>query len=248
MNVLLWIIIATFIDGLAALVGGFTLFMSNTKLQKLLLKFVAFSAGTLLSGALLHLIPESLDKLKSEPVFIFVIIGFIFFFLVERFLHWHHCHDGRCNVHQFTYLILFGDGVHNFIDGLIIAVSFIVSVPFGIITTLLILGHEIPQELGDFGVLVYGGMKKTKALLYNLISQSVAILGGIIGYFLSSSVEGIIPYILPFAAGGFLYIAASDLVPELHKEPDLHKSLISFGFFLVGVAFMLIMKHLFGGH
>lgn len=241
-TVLLWIIAATLIDGLVALGGAFTLYLSDKKLQKLLLKLVAFSAGALLAGAFLHLIPESLEVLESEVVFGFVIGGFVLFFLIERFLHWHHCHDGKCKVHQVTYLILFGDGIHNFVDGLIIAVSFMVSIRFGIITTLLILGHEIPQELGDFGVLVYGGMHKTKALIYNFIAQLMAVLGGIVGFLLSGWVEGIIPYILPFAAGGFIYIAASDLVPELHKETHLQKSLIGFGFFLIGIVFMLLLK------
>lgn len=246
MTVLLWIIAATLVDGLVALGGVFTLYLSNKKLEKLLLKLVAFSAGALLAGAFLHLIPESLEYLESEVTFGIVIIGFVLFFLIERFLHWHHCHDGKCDVHQVTYLILFGDGIHNFVDGIIIAVSFLVSIPFGIITTLLILGHEIPQELGDFGILVYGGMDKTKALIYNFIAQLMAILGGIVGFLLSSSIKGVVPYILPFAAGGFIYISASDLVPELHKETHLQKSLLCFGFFLIGIVFMLLLKLAFG--
>lgn len=161
---------------------------------------------------------------------------------MEKFLYWHHCHEGKCDVHPVSYLILFGDGIHNFIDGIIIAASFIVSIPFGIITTLLIIGHEIPQELGDFGVLVYSGFGKVKALLTNFISQLACILGGIIGYFLSTALKGIIPFILPFAAGGFIYISASDLVPELHKEPKIKKSLSSFAFFILGILIMLAIK------
>ena len=161
---------------------------------------------------------------------------------MEKFLYWHHCHKGKCDVHPVSYLILFGDGIHNFIDGIIIGVSFIVGIPFGIVTTLLIIGHEIPQELGDFGVLVHGGFGKAKALIYNLIAQLTCVLGGIIGYFLSTSIEGIIPFILPFAAGGFIYIAASDLVPELHKEPEIKKSLTSFAFFIIGILIMLAIK------
>jgi len=190
-------------------------------------------------------LPESLESLDAMKVFGFVLMGFVLFFLIEKFLHWHHCHKAECKVHPFTYLILIGDGVHNFFDGLIIAASFFVSVPFGIVTTLLILGHELPQELGDFGVLVYGGFSKKKALIYNFLSQLTAIIGGVVGYFLSTSIENIVPYILPFAAGGFLYIAASDLVPELHKEPELKKSLTSFGFFIVGILFMLLIKFIF---
>lgn len=245
MYVLLWIILATFIDGLVSLAGVFSLWVKEKLLNRIVFILVAFSAGALLSGAFFHLLPESLESLDAMKVFGFVLIGFILFFLIEKFLHWHHCHKTECKVHPFTYLILIGDGVHNFFDGLIIAASFFVSVPFGIVTTLLILGHELPQELGDFAVLVYGGFSKTKALIYNFLSQLTAIIGGVVGYFLSTSIENIVPYILPFAAGGFIYIAASDLVPELHKEPELKRSLTSFGFFIVGILFMLLIKFIF---
>ena len=216
--------------------------MNEKSLNKLVIFLVALSAGALLSGAFFHLIPEALDELTPLTVFTFVMVGFILFFLMEKFLYWHHCHEGKCDVHPVSYLILFGDGIHNFIDGIIIAVSFMVNIPFGIVTTLLIIAHEVPQELGDFGVLVHGGFKKTKALWYNLLSQLTSVLGGIIGYFLSTSIGGAIPFILPFAAGGFIYISASDLVPELHKEPNIAKSLKSFAFFILGILIMLAMK------
>ena len=242
MHILLIIILATLINSLIALVGIFSLWMNERSLNKIVLFLVALSAGALLSGAFFHLIPEALENLTSITVFTFVLLGFIIFFLMEKFLYWHHCHEGKCDVHPVSYLILIGDGIHNFLDGIIIAVSFIVNVPFGIITTALIIAHEVPQELGDFGVLVHGGFKKTKALWYNLLSQLTSVLGGILGYFLSTSIGGAIPFILPIAAGGFIYISASDLVPELHKEADIKKSLSSFLFFLLGVAIMLIIK------
>ncbi|MBN2052791.1 ZIP family metal transporter [Candidatus Woesearchaeota archaeon] len=246
MNVLFWILFATIVNGLVGLVGVFSLWMNEKLFNKLLMILVAFSAGALLSGAFFHLLPEALEELPAMNVFACLLAGFIMFFIIERFLHWHHCHQhgGKCAVHPVSYLILFGDGVHNLIDGIIIGISFIVSVPFGIITTLLIIGHEIPQELGNFGVLVYGGFGKTKALIYSFISQLTCVIGGIAAYFFSKSIEGAVPFILPFAAGGFIYIAASDLIPELHKEPKLKKSLISFGFFLLGIIFMLMLKFL----
>jgi len=245
MSILALIILATLINSLTALAGIFTLWFKDKLLDKIILTLVAFSAGALLSGAFFHLIPESLDKLTPTAVFTYLLIGFILFFLMEKFLYWHHCHEGKCDVHPVSYLILFGDGVHNFIDGIIIAISFMISIPFGIITTLIIIGHEIPQELGDFGVLVHGGFGKVKALFYNLLSQLACVIGGILGYFLSTSIEGIIPFILPFAAGGFIYISASDLVPELHKEPEIKKSLVSFSFFIIGIIFMLALKLIF---
>ncbi|KYK27173.1 hypothetical protein AYK26_00575 [Euryarchaeota archaeon SM23-78] len=247
MNILLWIILATLVNGLVAFIGVFSLWLKEKLFKKILMILVAFSAGALLSGAFFHLLAESLEHLSVTKAFAYMLMGFILFFLIERFLHWHHCHlhGQKCDVHPVSYLILFGDGVHNFIDGIIIGVSFIISVPFGIVTALLIIGHEIPQELGDFAVLVYGGFSKTKALVYNFLSQLTAVIGGIIGYLFSTRIQGVIPFILPFAAGGFIYIAASDLIPELHKEPKLNKSLVSFSFFLIGIVFMFLLKFLF---
>jgi zinc and cadmium transporter len=246
MIVLLWILLATIIDGLVGLIGIFSLWIKDKLLNKLLMILVAFSAGALLSGAFFHLLAESLASLPVMTVFAYMMIGFIIFFVVERFLHWHHCHNGeKCEVHPVSYLILIGDGIHNFIDGIIIGASFLVNVHFGIITTLLILAHEIPQELGNFGVLVYSGFGKNKALLYNFLAQLTCVVGGLTGYLLSSRIQGVIPFVLPFAAGGFIYIAASDLVPELHKETKLKKLLLSFAFFMLGIMLMVLMKVLF---
>ena len=141
---------------------------------------------------------------------------------------------------------LIGEAVHNFIDGLVIAASFIISVPFGVVTTMLIIGHEIPQELGDFGLLIYGGLEKKKALFYNFASQLICVIGGIVG-FLVSGIANVTPPLLAFAAGGVIYIAASDLIPELHKETDKKKVAISFVFFIIGISFMVLTKLLLGG-
>ncbi len=246
MSVLVWIILATVVNGLAAFVGIFSLLIKEKFLKKILLLLVAFSAGGLLSGGFLHLLAESLEMLEAEVAFLITLSGFSLFFIIERFLHWHHCHDDSCKVHSFTYMILIGDGIHNFIDGLIIAASFIISIPFGVMTTILILGHEIPQELGDFGALVHGGFEKKKALLFNFGSQLTAVAGGILGFFLGGE-AWFTPILLPFAAGGFFYIAASDLIPELHKESDIKKSMLYFIFFLLGITFMVTTKYLLGG-
>lgn len=248
MQTLLWIIIATLVDGFVAFIGAVTLALKKETLNKILMALVAFSAGALIAGAFFHIMPESLEEgVEPMHVFMIVIFGFAVFFIFEKFLFWHHCHKGECEVHPYTYLILFGDGIHNFIDGIIIAASFLVDVGFGIVTTFMIISHELPQELGDFAVLVHGGMKVNKALLYNFLSQLTAVLGGIIGFFIGSSIEGFVPFVLPFAAGGFIYIGASDLVPQLHDEKNLKKSLLSFVLFAAGVLLMLGMKMLFEG-
>jgi len=242
MGILFWIILMTGIVGLISLVGVFSLWIKDKLLKEIIFLLVAFSAGALISGAFFHLLAESLERLSTLISFSIFMGGFILFFIIEKYLHWHHCHEKNCKCHPVSQLILIGDGVHNFIDGLIIASSFYININFGIITTFLIILHEIPQELGNFGVLVYSGFSKTKALFWNFLSQLTAIIGGIVGFFLANSVENITPFMLSFAAGGFLYISASDLIPELHKEKKGKKSLISFIVFLFGVLLMVATK------
>jgi len=239
-----WVLAATVANSLVALVGALTLAFSSKTLDKVLHALVGFSAGTLLAGAFFHLLAESLDQMPLMESFYLLFAGFILFFLIERFLHWHHCHEGKCDVHAFSYLILFGDAIHNFIDGLIIAASFTVGIGFGLVTTLLIISHEVPQELGDFAVMVYGGIERKKALLYNLFAQMTSILGGLIGFFLVAA-AGLLVYLLSFAAGGFIYIGASDLVPELHKQGSMRKAMLAFLFFLAGIMLMIATKLLF---
>lgn len=246
MNTLLWILAATVIDGLIALVGIFSLFMKKKTFNKLIFDLVAFSAGALMAGGLFHLLLESLETLKAVTALSYLMAGFILFFVLERVLKWHHCHERNCKVHPMSSLILIGDGAHNFIDGLVIAASFIVGIPFGILTTAMIYMHEIPQELGNFGILIYSKMKKRRALLYNFLAQLTCVAGGILGYFLKG-IGGISTLLIPFAAGGFIYISASDLIPELHKEADMRKSIEAFIFFLVGVGLMLATKFLLNG-
>lgn len=238
---LVWIIISTLIVSLISLAGIFTLSLKEKILGKILLLLVGFSAGALAGGAFLHLLPEALETLKPGTAFLYVLIGFALFFLMERLFYWRHCHEGLCDIHAFSYLNLFGDGLHNFIDGLVIAASFIGSVPLGIATTLAVASHEVPQELGDFGVLVYGGFSKQRALLYNLLSALMAVIGGILGFYLSEAVAGLATILLPVTAGGFIYIAASDLIPELHKEKDHNKSNLAFLLFILGLCFMWVM-------
>jgi len=244
MDVLGWILLATILDGLIAGIGVVSLGMKEETLKKVVFTLVSLSAGTLLAGSLFHMVSESLGRMERDMVFLVLLLGFSVFFILERVLHWHHCHEGKCDVHSFTYLILLGDGIHNFIDGLVIAASFLVGIPFGILTTILILGHEIPQEIGDFGSLVYGGFTRGRALLFNLASQLTCVAGGLIGYFTLGNLN--YSFLLPFAAGGFLYISASDLIPELHKETSLKKSMVSFFFFLLGLGLMIGLKLMFG--
>ncbi|MBN2421748.1 ZIP family metal transporter [Candidatus Woesearchaeota archaeon] len=211
-------------------------------MDKIILSLVGFSAGALIGGAFLHLIPEIIEECDCTYIFLFVISGIMVFFILERILFWHHCHEGVCDVHTFTYMNLIGDGIHNFIDGIVIATTFKLNINLGMITTLMIMAHELPQEIGDFAVLLHGGFSKSKALLFNFISAVTAIFGAVFGYFFSSTMENFSTFLLPFAAGGFIYIAMSDLIPELHKEQKLSKSMIHFMLFTIGIVFMLVIR------
>jgi len=164
--------------------------------------------------------------------------------LIEKVFHWRHCHEPECPVHTFGYMNLVGDSIHNFIDGLIIAAAFLTDIPLGISTTIAIAMHEIPQEMGDFGVLIYSGFEKNKALLLNFLVALTVILGAVLGYFLAAGVGPLKMYLLAFAAGGFLYISASDLIPEIRKEQSIRKSLISFGYFILGIGLMYWLKNI----
>jgi len=244
MTVLFYILISTFLISLIAFIGALTLFLKEKILNKILLILVAFSAGTLIGGAFFHLIPEAIDKVKPEEIFdlfLYLIFGFSFFFILENFIRWHHHHAlSHPEIMPFSYLILISDAIHNFIDGLIVAASFVVSLPIGMVTALVVALHEIPQEIGDFGVLVYGGFKKIKALFLNFLSGILVIFGGLFGFLLSEKIGNSIIFLLPFAAGNFIYIAASDLIPEIkHKT-----SWIYFFIFFFGITIMLFIKTL----
>lgn len=236
--ILIYIIASTLVISLISLAGVFTLALKERTFNKLLLLLVGFSAGALAGGSFLHLLPESLEQLPASTTFLYVLLGFSLFFLLERVFYWRHCHADKCDVHAFTYLNLVGDSLHNFIDGLVIAASFVGGIPLGIATSLAVASHEIPQELGDFGVLVYGGIPVSRALLFNLLTALTSVIGGVLGYYLSSMVTGLVPLIIPLTAGGFIYISASDLIPELHKEKDGNKANLAFLLFILGIMFM----------
>lgn len=248
MTTLSLILITTFLISLISFIGALTLFLKEKILNKLLLILVSFSAGALMGGAFLHLIPEAIKEVGVEDgsllkIFSYLILGFCTFFILEQFIKWHHHHSTQHpEILPFSYLILISDGLHNFIDGLIIASSFMVNLSMGLVTSLAVVLHEIPQEIGDFAVLIYGGFKKSKALLLNFLSAIFAIFGGMIGFFLFRKIEEGILFFLPFTAGSFIYIAASDLIPQIKQEGDIKKSAVHFFVFLTGITIMFLMK------
>lgn len=241
MNALIWILVATLANSLVGFIGVISLWLSDRVMNKLLVLLMAFSAGTLLGGAFFHLLAEAVEKLEPLAAMGYTLIGFILFFFIEGYFHWHRCE--HCE-HPFTYLMLIGDGIHNLIDGLVIAASFFVSPWLGFVTALMIIAHEVPQEMGLFAVLLYGKHKKPKALLYSFLAQSTCVLGGLMGYFLSAKAEAFSNFLLPFAAGGFIYIASADLIPEMHRlhEGNFKRALLSIVPFLFGIGLMLALK------
>jgi zinc and cadmium transporter len=237
-----FIIIATVLDSLASLVGIFTLSHKERFLRFILMDLVAMAAGSLLAGAFLHLLPESIMLLGPVVPLQLTLFSFIGFFLFEKILRWHHCHDpAHESLHVVGYMNLGGDMIHNFIDGMVIAGAFVTSFPLGFATTIAIIFHEIPQEFGDFAILVHSGFTVRRALLFNVLVGATAILGGIAGYFATVAVSGLAPYLLPIAAGGFIYISASDLIPEIHKENSSKKTVTLIATFLFGVAIMFLL-------
>jgi len=245
MNALAWILITGVLMSLIALVGSVTFVLKESTLHKMILPLVALSAGSLLGGAFFHMLPASLaDMGDVNIVFMWVLIGFTSFMVLEQVLHWHHCHQAYNDCKQpLTYLILIGDGLHNFIGGIAIAGIFLMDIRLGQIAWLAAVAHEIPQELGDYGVLIHGGWSKKKALLFNTLSALTYLLGGILAYALSFRIN--IDFLIPFAAGNFIYVGATDLIPEINKLKHARKSLINTGMFIMGLSLMWIIKIFF---
>jgi len=241
MNTILLILASVFAVSLISFIGAITLFINKKILDKILLYLVSFSAGALFADAFIHLIPEALEQSSIIFVSIYILAGILFSFVIEKFVQWRHCHIPTSNhhPHPVAYMNIVGDVVHNLIDGMIIAGSYLVNIPLGIATTIAVIFHEIPQEIGDFGVLIYAGFKRKKALFVNFLTALSAFLGVFLTIILSKYLGNITLFLVPFAAGNFIYIAGSDLIPELHKETEFKKSAMQFISIVLGILVML---------
>jgi len=243
-----WIntIIAVLAVSLLSLIGVFTLGFSKDRLRKVLVFMVSFSAGSLFGGAIFHLIPEGISQLGSGLEFgLYLISGIVLFYVLENFIHWRHCHIPTSDDHPHPHgtMNIIGDGLHNLIDGMVIAGAFLAGPQIGVATTIAVALHEIPQEIGDFGVLLHAGYSRSKALLFNLGSALVAVIGAVIVLLLQGG--GFVAGLLPFTAGGFIYIAGSDLIPELRKDVyPMSKLVKQFFFMVLGIAVMIGLLYL----
>ena len=244
-SIIFYTLISVFIVSLISFMGILTLTFKIDKINKILLYLVSFSAGALLGDAFIHLLPEITGKTSQNlNTSLFILIGIIIFFILEKFIHWQHCHGNlteKNHIHPFAYTNLVGDGLHNFIDGLIIAASYIISIPAGIATTIAVILHEIPQEIGDFSILLHGGFSKTKALFLNFLTALAAVAGAIAVILIGKTLENLELFLIPLTIGGFIYIANSDLIPELHKETNIKRSIIQLIAFISGILIMLIL-------
>lgn len=247
---------------LISLVGAVTLSLDRRRLERMLFLLVSLAVGALLGGAVIHLIPQSYEALDGNGTLVGVLVlaGVLAFFVLEKFLHWRHDHSvvavpaesaaSRAPVRPFAMMNLVGDAAHNFLDGMVIAAAYIISIPAGVVATVAVALHEFPQEMGEFGVLVAGGFEPKRALLFNFLVSLCGILGAVISLVLGTIVEGYAAYLLPITAGTFIYVAGSDLIPELHhhhSQPAV-KSVWQFVMIVLGVSLMLLPE-LFGhGH
>lgn len=234
------------IVSLVSFIGVFGLSIKEKVLREYIFIFVSLAVGALLGDAFIHIIPEAIEEIGNiQTVSLLVIAGVFAFFMLEKFLHWHHHElDEENHVHPVGKMILFSDGVHNFMDGIIIAASYMVSVEVGIATTIAVVLHEIPQEIGDFGVLIHAGYTKARALFLNFLSALTAVAGALFLFILGEFAEPIVTWVLPIAAGGFIYIAIADLIPELHKEKNKFYSIIQVLVAIIGVLLMCALLFL----
>ena len=244
MSILTYTILSVLLVSIVSLAGLVTLSMSRKLLDRIMTYLVSFATGSLFGGALIHLLPEAYAS-ASNPlhVSLWTIGGLATFFVMEKFFRWRHCHHPTTDehVHPVVPMNIFGDGMHNFIDGVLIAISYSASIPLGISTTVAVLFHEIPQEISDYSILINGGLSMKKALLVNLMTASLALVGAMFALQMGKSITGFTDALVPITAGGFLYIAGSDLIPELHHNTDAKKSIIQLLMLIAGVAVMTIL-------
>ena len=244
MSTLAWIVTAGLAMSALALVGGVTLVLPERTLDRTLLPLVGLAAGSLLGGAFFHMLPGAIDALGNDlALYLWLVAGFLAFFLLEQFLHWHHCHRSHHDHHRpLGPLILLADGLHNFIGGLAVGGAFVVDIRVGIVTWLAAAAHEIPQELGDFGVLVHSGWRRTSALAWNFASALTFLVGALLAYALADQID--VAYLLPFAAGNFIYIASADLLPELASQTHTRDKLATTAAFVCGLGLLLAATRL----
>ncbi|MFH1588984.1 MAG: ZIP family metal transporter [archaeon] len=257
MENLLWYVFGSVIlVSLISIIAIIPILFKKKTSKRFLVVLLSLSAGALLGGVFIHFLPEIVETGYTLTSAIYIMLGFLVFFILEKFVHWHHnkkCvnapnQEAHGHAYQLAPMNLIGDGVHNFLDGLVIAGSYLVNIPLGIAATISIIFHELPQEIADFGVLLYAGLSKKKALLFNFLSATTAIIGAIVGLVLANKIGSFTTFIIPFAAGNFIYIAAANLVPELHRHCKIKDTIMHVLAILVGIGIMAAVALLSHAH
>ncbi len=246
MSLLSIILLAALAESAVSFSGALLAIFGAERMRRLAHYSVSFAVGALLGVSFLELIPEAIEKSETASVLPFVLFGIVLFFIFEKFLFWYHCHGGECPAHPYTYLILWGDFLHNFIDGVILAVAFLADVRLGFLTLTAVLLHELPQEISDFSILVHGGLPKKKALFYNFLVSLSTIAGAALTYAGAEVVQPVLPLALAVVAGNFVYIAAADLIPELHESSGFGHGVAQVLFIIIGIFLALLPDFLFG--
>jgi zinc and cadmium transporter len=245
-EVWIYTLVAVIVISLISLLGAITMIIRQKFIKKVLILMVSFAAGAMLGDVFIHMIPELAEEgALNLSTSLFILLGIIIFFILEKIIHWRHCHLTACkdHTHPLAFMNLVGDAVHNFIDGILIAGSFMLSVPVGIATTVAVILHEIPQEMGDFGVLLHSGMKPRKALMFNFLSALTAVAGALLVLIIGTNID-VTGVIIPITIGGFLYIANVDLIPELHKETKISNSIFQLISIFIGAGIMYLLLFL----
>lgn len=248
---MLWWIVGFSLLGSAGVVSGvgILLLVREVVWRRAISWLVSFAVGSLLGGAFLGLLPEALEKAESLPVFSTVLAGLVLFFILEKWVLWRHCHDPECPTDRVAgELILLGDAIHNFFDGIVIAASFLSGPILGVSSALAVVAHEIPQEVGDFAILLHSGYGRRRALAYNLLSSSTTTVAAIAAYFALASIQPLVPYVLAVSASSFLYIAMSDLVPGLHRGFSFRTAVVQVAFIVAGILTMALIRTISHGH
>lgn len=242
--VLSWIVVFSILGSVGAIAGAALLLLFPDGTRKSLLPcLLSYATGTLLGAAFLGMIPKALANASALEISGTVLFGIVLFFVMEKIVIWRHCHDSECEVHGTAGpLILIGDAFHNFVDGFVIAAAFLTSIPLGIAASLAVIAHEIPQEVGDFAILLNDGYSKKRALLLNLLSSTSTLPGAVIAYFFLGSVQEAVPYILAISAASFIYIAVADLVPSLHRQASLTSTVRQLILLLLGIGTIFIFQ------
>lgn len=243
-SLFLWIFVFSLLGSVGAIGGAaLILLFPDTMRKRLLPCLLSYATGTLLGAAFLGMIPKSMQQAPPLNISITILAGIVMFFLLEKILLWRHCHDEDCEIHsQAGPLILIGDAFHNFVDGLVIAAAFLTSIPMGIATSLAVIAHEIPQEVGDFAILLHSGYEKMRALVLNFLSSLTTLLGATAAYYFLAETRQLVPYILAVSAASFIYIAVADLVPGLHKSTGLKATVLQVTLILAGIGTIALFR------